>query len=110
MPRIFSHAFVDQSGKDLAGSEKLSPLRIISSGGLCRQYYIKGFALSFKSGNAVANSGKPGTLAKSCSSLLPDYCGDSVGLSAAAPKFTLKRLHHMDTARYLLKSTSPPSR
>jgi hypothetical protein len=36
------------------------------------------------------------------------FCAACVGLSAAAPKFTLNRLHHMDTARYLSKSKSPP--
>jgi hypothetical protein len=32
-----------------------------------------------------------------------------VGLSGAAPKFTLNRLHHMDTARYFARSKSPLS-
>src|SRR2546426_5781373 len=58
MRRIFPNAFVNQFRKDLAASEKPSPLRVISSSGLCSHYFIKGFALSFESSNAIANGRK----------------------------------------------------
>src|SRR6266404_5200800 len=55
MRRILPHAFIDQFGKELAVNEARSPLGVISSSGLCGHYFIKRFALSFKSGNTVAN-------------------------------------------------------
>ncbi len=55
MRRIFPNAFVDQFRKEFAVNEKPSPLIVISSSGLCGQYFIKGFAFSFESSNAVAN-------------------------------------------------------
>src|SRR6266481_9063103 len=55
MRRILPNAFIDQFGKELAVNEARSPLGVISSSGLCGHYFIKRFALSFKSGNTVAN-------------------------------------------------------
>ena len=40
--------------------------------------------------------------------VLPFLTNASVGLNAAAPKFTLNRLHQMDTARYFARSKSLP--
>src|SRR6266403_660324 len=56
--RIFPKAFIDQFGKELAVNEASSPLRVISGSGLCRHYFIKGFALSFQGRNAIANGRK----------------------------------------------------
>src|ERR1700693_6125256 len=58
MRRIFPKAFVDQFGKELAVNEASSPLLVISSSGLCRHYFINGFALSFEGGNPIANGRK----------------------------------------------------
>src|SRR5438552_5623872 len=58
MCRIFPGAFVNQFGEELAVNEVFSPLGVISSSGFCRDYFIKGFALSFESGNAIANGRK----------------------------------------------------
>jgi len=58
MRRIFPDAFVNQFREELAVNEAFSPLGVISSSGLCRDYFIKRFALSFESGNAIANGRK----------------------------------------------------
>src|SRR6266481_7954107 len=58
MRRIFPKAFVNQFRKELAVNEASPPLRVISSSGLCGQYFIKGFAFSFESSNAIANGHK----------------------------------------------------
>src|SRR5258708_39623859 len=58
MRRRLPNAFIDQFGKELAVNEARSPLGVISSSGLCGHYFIKRFALSFESGNTVANGSK----------------------------------------------------
>ena len=55
---IIPNAFVDQFRKELAVNEKPSPLSAVSSSGLCGHDFIKGFALSIESRNAVANGRK----------------------------------------------------
>ena len=58
MRRRLPNAFIDQFGKELAVNEARSPLGVISSSGLRGHYFIKRFALSFESGNTVANGSK----------------------------------------------------
>src|ERR1700746_3021199 len=58
MRRRLPNAFADQFDKELAVDEPLSPLGVISSSGFRSHYFVKGFALSFESGNAVPNGRK----------------------------------------------------
>src|SRR6266403_3595800 len=55
---VCSNAFVNQLGKEIAVNKASSPLRVISSSGLCRHYFIKGFAFSFESSNTIVNGRK----------------------------------------------------